>query len=147
MRADQIAQEIADLDRQIVDLQKRRAHLVAQLDEPVPSPQEAAAAWLAEVDPPSAAEARPLSELPTVVYPDGYRYERVLVPSATIPREGYFVGLRKEPEPEAHLIRLGNGALCGRRGDCMPGYWWVALWSEMEDQVELCANCASQIPR
>jgi hypothetical protein len=144
-----IVQEIAEIDRQIADLQKHRAGLVCQLDEPVPSPQGAAEAWLDELDrtgqsPPPAAEAKPLPNLPAVVYPGGHRYERVEIARDDIPATCAVWIYTAWGRPEAHLafslVPFRGVSFCGVTGP--PRDWWGVERKDMERSVELCAECA-----
>lgn len=147
----QIAEGIAEIDRQIAALHADRRKLVWRLDgtpeEPTLSPQEAAAAWLDELrSPPSADEAGSFPELPTVVYPGGHRYERVEIARDEIPPTCSVWIFTGRETPEAHLasalVPFREVTYCGASGP--PGDWWSADRKDMDERVELCATCARE---
>lgn len=88
------------------------------------------------------------SPLSAVVMPHGYRYERLLIRTDDIPDEFDVIILQDSPIiPEAHLVETPrpenlSKSLCGRLGR----HWWVPGDGDFEEQVELCAFCARQIP-
>jgi hypothetical protein len=166
---------IVQIDQEVAELQRTRATLVARCEKYYPGrrtePAKPAAAPSEPFPPPLVRELDTsvrLDQLGTkeiaeqvgvpsievlplhhIVLPDGYTYRRVLIEARDIPEDSFFVVLREQPHPEAHLLRVRGGtqvAVCGRRGD-RPGFYWLgANREDMETEVELCQMCASFIP-